>query len=159
VLCIDIMKYQKDSYSCGAAAVVNALRCFGRKVSEMKVRGFSDTSSEGTSEAGIVQALKGLGFDGTPFDTPDADKAIKILHDCSKRGEPVIICVQNLQHWVTVIGVLDQSRRYIISDPAKTVRNMAENGVHVVSEKEIRKTWQCRNGNFFGIICCRKKRK
>jgi ABC-type bacteriocin/lantibiotic exporter with double-glycine peptidase domain len=146
------MRYQKDSYSCGAAAVVNALRCFGKKVPERNVRAFSSTTQEkGTDEHGIIAALRGLGFDGQSFETEKSDEAVAGLATNMRKGHPVIICTQNLQHWVTVVGMAGD--RFVVFDPARTKGNKSENGVHVYTHKQLSKTWQARNGKLFGVIC------
>ena len=155
------MKYQKDPYSCGAAAIVNALRCFGRKVSEMKVRSFSNTTSDGTDEKGILNALKSLKFEGKSFELSDKNEALKILRTALNKGNPSILCIQQSQHWVTVVGMADNGTKFIVADPAKTVRNLAENGVYVLSKKELLKTWQWLpvEKPFFGIVVSRRIRK
>jgi len=151
------MKYQKDSYSCGAAAVVNALRCFGVKTSERNVRVYSSTTAEkGTDHHGIVAALRGLGFDGEEFETENKADALAFVKNYLKKG-PVILCTMNFQHWVTLIGMVgDWEDAYIIVDPTRTVENKKENGVQILSKKQLLKTWQTRNGKLFGIACRKK---
>lgn len=154
------MRYQKDPYSCGPAAIVNALRCFGRKVSELKVRGYTETTPEsGTSEEGLVRAITALRFQAEPFEKPDPHWAVQFLRKALSSG-PVIICTQNAQHWVTVIGQIDDGDRFIVADPIQTQRNLAENGMHVLSEKELLATWQCRapETGYYGIRVSRRKR-
>jgi len=148
------MRYQKDSYSCGAAAVVNALRCFGKKISERNVRVFSRTTVEkGTDHHGIIAALRGLGFDGYEFETENKADAFASLKNCLKKG-PVILCTMNFEHWVTVIGMVgDWENSYIIVDPTRTVKNKKENGTQILTKKQLLKTWQTREGKLFGIAC------
>ncbi len=149
------MRYQRDQYSCGAAAVVNAIRCFGKKVSEQSVRSFSSTTKEkGTDEHGIIAALRGLGFDGYAFefDSVDRAQATEQLSAMLRRGEPAIICTQNFQHWVTVVGKLANDR-YVIIDPSTSNENKRENGVNVLTKTSLIKTWQSRDGKLFGVGC------
>lgn len=149
------MRYQKDSYSCGAAAVVNAVRCFGKKVPERIVRSFSSTTKEnGTDEHGIVAALRGLGFDGESFELFGKTDAIRGLTSYVRSGKPVIICTQNLQHWVTVVGLVGDM--FIVVDPTRTKGNKLENGCHVYSDSQLARTWQSRDGKFFGVVCKKK---
>lgn len=149
------MKLQGRHYSCGAAAVVNVIRCFGKKVSESKVRAFSSTTEEkGTDEHGIIAALRALGYDGETFDEEDIDEAFSKLVLHSTEGSPVIICTHDNQHWVTVIGHLNTDpRRVIVFDPSDTKKNAAENGVYALSKKDLKKIWKSREGKFFGIVC------
>mgnify|MGYP003428555599 CR=1 FL=1 len=153
------MRYQKHPYSCGAAAVVNAVRCFGKRVAEMKVRSFSSTTKEdGTDEHGIIAALRGLGHDGESFSTGSKDAALDRLFVSLADGHPVIICTQNMQHWITVIGYIGVDSgniMYVVADPTNTQRNKEENGVHVLSPKLLKKSWQARDGKYFGIRCIR----
>ena len=45
------MRYQQRPYSCGAAAVVNALRCYGKRIPEKLVRSRAGTTKkDGTQE-------------------------------------------------------------------------------------------------------------
>jgi len=159
------MRYQCDYYSCGAAAVVNALRCLGRRVSERSVRSWANTTeADGTNEAGICAAIKGLGFEALVFDSDYREEAVEKLQAALFYGNPVILCTQNSQHWVTVVATLDKERRYLVVDPARTIRNLSENGVTALSQRELVKTWQSRNNSapgaaFFGIVVKRRRPK
>lgn len=146
------MKYQTRPYSCGAAAVVNALRCFGKKVSEKQVMAHSFTTKDGTDEHGIISALRHFGLDGEAFELAQSNVDINLLADSN--WEPNIICIQNLQHWVTVIGNTEAG--LILVDPARTIKNKKENGVHIVPWKELKKTWLTRKGMFYGITVKKK---
>lgn len=148
------MKYQTKSYSCGAAAVVNALRCFGKKISEKRVMALAFTTpKDGTDEHGIISALRSLGFEGEAFELAQTGIDINLLADAS--WEPVIICIQNLQHWVTVIGNVDAG--LIVIDPTRTINNKKEHGIHIVSWKDLKKMWLTRKGLYVGITVKRKK--
>lgn len=149
------MKLQGRHYSCGAAAVVNVFRCFGKKVSESKVRAFSSTTEEkGTDEHGIIAALRALGHDGSTFEEEEIDEAFSRLVLYVMEGTPVIICTHDSQHWVTVIGHIHTNpRRVILFDPADTKKNAAENGAYALSKKDLKKIWKSREGKFFGIVC------
>ena len=114
--------------------------------------------ADGTSEQGIVSALNGLGFVAGTFSEQAAGLAVDGLNGCLKDGEPVIVCTQNAQHWVTVVAAIDKGRRFLVIDPANTIRGKAENGVFVLGRRELIKTWHCRHGDsrFFGIWCRRR---
>jgi len=146
------MRYQKDSFSCGAAAVVNAVRCFGRRIAEKNVRVFSNTTPEdGTSEEGIISALRGLGHGAESFEFMTRVAAADQLRENLMQGRPSIICIQNLQHWVTVVGMI--GNKFVIFDPANTKGNKLENGMHILSLRNLKRLWQARNGRYFGITC------
>lgn len=147
------MRYQKITYSCGAAAAVNAIRCFGKKIPERRIRAWAETDKSGTGDEGIVQALECFGYKGEIFDLEDRDLAVQRLI-----GAVTIVCIQESQHWATVVGTTDGGDRFIIVDSANTKRNMSENGVHILSRKELLKTWQTRKGKLSGITVVRPKR-
>lgn len=146
------MRYQERSWSCGAAAVVNAALCFGRRVPERLVRTVAETTPDGTDEGGIVRALCTLGLKGTIFNGVDFRFALACVADT-----PAIVCAYNLQHWVTLAGRTDGGRRYIVIDSSNVKRNVRENGVAVLDRRGLRKIWQTRNGEFFGILVTRRK--
>lgn len=155
------MRYQKDPYSCGAAAVVNALRCFGKNVSERAVRAFSSTTPEkGTDEHGIIAALRGLGFNGETMEKASFEEAWGELESNIDEGYPVILCTWSMQHWVTVVGRFGcdpgNGIRLVIADPSNSDRNTTENGVKIVTKKQLKKSWRSRDGKYYGIVCCRK---
>jgi ABC-type bacteriocin/lantibiotic exporter with double-glycine peptidase domain len=146
------MKYQERAYSCGAAAVVNALRCFGTKITEVKVRHLAGTTkADGTSKDGMLQALSELNFEGELIDTVDEDDAWKEIVYGIEIGHPVIICISNLQHWVTVVGKL--GNKFLIIDPTGAKNNKKENGVKILSKGELITKWKSRGGNFLGVVC------
>ncbi len=154
------MKFQALPYSCGAAAVVNALRCLGKKVSETRVRALAGTTeADGTPPSGIREAIVALGYEAADFEFTSRRQAVKKLEKALAEGNPVIICTQNWQHWITVVAGLDGFRRFLVADPANTVKNLAENGTSTLSRRELLKTWQYRKVEFgfYGVICRRRK--
>lgn len=153
------MRYQSTSYSCGAAAVLNASRCFGKRTSERMIRSVAETTPDGTDDLGIVKALNTIGLVGYAFEEIDPDQAIYRIREELRWLNPTIICTQNLQHWVLVAAGTDNFNRYMIIDSARTQKNIKENGIHILSEKELKQAWQTRQGLFFGIHVARKKYK
>ena len=146
------MKLQITPYSCGSAALVNALRCYGVKIAEMRVKKLAGTTKDdGTNEHGILDALKALKFKGEMIETHDEDDAWKEIVYGIEIGHPVILCVSNLQHWVTVVGKL--GNKFLVIDPSNAMRNKAENGVAVLNKTELLKRWKSRSGLYTGIVC------
>lgn len=155
------MRYQKDPYSCGPAAVINALRCFGKNLPERAVRVFSSTTPErGTDEHGIIAALRGLGFDGETFERSSFDEAFDEVRSNIDEGYPVILCIWYMQHWVTVVGSFGRDpgngTRLVVADPSNSDRNAKENGIKILTKKQLKKSWRSRDGKYFGIVCCKK---
>lgn len=119
------MKYQTRSYTCGPAAVVNALRLFGVEVPEAQVAKAAGTTSEdGTGVRGLKRALKGLGCAAAPVRT--WRKLMRLV----RSGTPVILHLDDELHWVLVLGCLGD--RLIIFDSQRSKSNTAENGVRVL---------------------------
>jgi len=130
------------------------------RIREVVIRAVAETNfDDGTSDIGITNALAMLGLVGASFDEPSSTEALVRVRGQLAMGWPTIICTQNLQHWVVIIGSIDNNQRFIVIDSARTKRNMAENGVRIFTEKELIKTWQTRKGMFFGVMISRKARK
>lgn len=145
------MRFQQTDYSCGAAAVINVALCFGKRLPERSVRAIAETTPEqGTDEAGIIKALAIFNLVGVAFEETDLDVAVGRLQTQIYNREPAIICTQQLQHWIAVIGAV--ADRFIIIDSSRTKVNLRENGVRVLTIKELKKTWRARGDRYFGIL-------
>ena len=135
------MRYQTDTYSCGAAAVVNALRALGKRISERRVRALSGTDPDrGTGESGIVTAVRGLGFSATAFESSNSQEAWSWISENVRSGRAVIVAVWNHEHWMTVVGMVGD--RTIMFDSARTEKNKKENGVHSLSRGDFLRKWR-----------------
>ena len=144
------MKYQELPYSCGAAALVNSLRTLGIKITEKRARKLAGTTTEGTDEEGICNALKALKVLYSLGSFSDRVDALGMLRSEVACGSPAIVCVQRGGHWVVVAGVM--GRKFIVVDSAKTLSNKAENGVTVMEEKELLRTWKSRKSKYEYIV-------
>jgi ABC-type bacteriocin/lantibiotic exporter with double-glycine peptidase domain len=145
------MKYQKDSFSCGAAAVVNALRCFGVRVPEKRVRAHSATTEkDGTNEHGIRNALERLGFAGDELRMGKEGAAWTGLTESVEGGSPVILLFDRWQHWTVAAGILGKDR-IVVVDSTRTKKNKEENGVHVYTRKQLFRRWHRYQGEHYGI--------
>lgn len=150
------MRYQKTCYSCGAAAVVNALKCFGRNVAERIVRPLAGTTEEdGTGEDGIVEALGSLGYSSKIFSSDKKKESLSNLRKELDEGNPVIIVVDKDTHWVTVVGRI--GKKFLIFDSTRTQVNIKENGIVILGEREIFNRWTQGEQGFFGIVVKKKK--
>lgn len=149
------MKPQEENWDCGACAVLNALRCYGDRISLMKVRKACNTDPQkGTNESDIVNGLAALDYVGHAFNENKVGKAWEVLTNNLSLGNPVILCVDNEQHWVTAIGMMGEY--VIIFDSLNTIKNLAEQGVHVLSRRVLGKRWQDANSKFYGIAVVKK---
>lgn len=154
------MRYQQLTYSCGAGAVVNALRALGVRVDERRVRPSAGTTPDGTDEIGTIQAVRALGYSASEFTGKSRNHAWRWLHGALLQGSAVIISVDLWQHWVTCIGLLGD--RVILIDPAKVQSNMRENGIHVLSKDRLIARWRSSRkakDNIYQAICVSKTKK
>lgn len=149
------MKFQNDEWSCGPAAIVNALRCHSVRVSERTVRAYTGTTEDGTDENDIKDGLVGLGFSPSEFETTKRKDGVLWLSGSLSQG-PVIACVDSWQHWVCIVGKV--GNKFIIIDSVNTNKNVAENGVQVIGSKDLLKRWKHKTeGAIYGILVTKKK--
>ena len=136
------MKYQpKDSPLCGPTSVQNALRLYRKKVSLKKIlAGMSkEVQTEGAHQFELMAGLHELGFEGKPFNVNDRTIARAVL----EQAVPTILCVHTdhpWDHWVCVLS-LHQLDSYLLLDSENSKKNIAENGSHVLSWRQLQNLW------------------
>lgn len=136
------MRYQDTSFSCGPSSLVNAIRVFGKRVSERRIRTLASCSEdEGTDEAGLISAARSLKFTASTHWSSDQTAAWSFIRANVMDGRPCLICIDQWQHWVTVVGIVGD--HVLVIDPANTKKNKAENGVYSLSRRELLKRWRC----------------
>lgn len=153
------MRFQKDSYSCGVYAVMNAAKCLGIDLKRRDITKFSKTTKEkGTSEKGILKALAGNGMLGEEFsfNSYEREMAFEILDNVlvGPCVNPVILCVDNDDHWCTLIGKL--GNKYILFDSDRSKYNKEENGIHVITVDELESYWRSSKDTYYCIIVDQK---
>lgn len=135
------MRYQQRSWSCGPAALVNAARAIGVRVSEGRLRKLAGTTEDGTDEHELITAARGIGLTATPHHSADQATAWAFVRANVLDGRPCLICIDQWSHWVAVVGIVGD--RILLADPANTKKNMAENGTHSLSRKDLDRRWRC----------------
>ena len=136
------MKYQpKGSPLCGPTSIQNALRFYRKKVGLKKIlAGMSkDVLVEGAHQFELLAGLHELGFHGKCFNVNARETARTYL----KRGTPTILCVHTdnpWDHWVCVLH-LHQLDSYLLLDSENSKKNIAENGSHVLSWRQLQNLW------------------
>jgi hypothetical protein len=111
---------QPDEYSCGPTCVFNALLLLGNadiRMGRIK-RACGTRPNTGTSENGLQRGLRRLGYEGVEASwnrKSHGRKALAWLREEHSLGHPVIICVDQYEHWVLVAG--STQRSYFILDP------------------------------------------
>ena len=135
------MKSQRKPWSCGTAAVRNILRIFDVKVSEVSLWSSAGLTKEfGTSEHGIMDALRDNGLVAVEHHFSSKDEAWEWLHETLAEGKPVILAVECWEHWVVAIGSLGKTG-VAVFDPSNFKVNKYENGTYVWSKKQLMYKW------------------
>lgn len=133
------MRYQQVAWSCGAASVVNALRAFGQRVDESRVRTHASTDETGTGNVGILAALRVFGLAAVEYNGTSKNHAWRWLQGALLQGSVIILSVDRWTHWVTCIGLIGD--RVILIDSTNTIANQRENGTHVISKEKLIRRW------------------
>lgn len=134
------MQYQRNSASCSAAAIQNALRVFGVRVGQHKLTKIVGCCPEdGADEHDVLQALGRLGCTVDIFETDKKRYAEQWLQSMSYAG-PLLLCVDDWFHWVCVAGGCN--KRLWLYDPSTEPWNVAENGSWPLLPKTILKRWK-----------------
>lgn len=149
------MRLQQDSYSCGVLAIVNAMLCYGRKISERRIKAHSRTTFQGgTDEKGMLAALEALGSKGSKvLESKIRAIVFEELDAHLAAGDPAILCVDEYSHWIAVIGKLGD--KYVVFDSLNSKKNAQEHGVHVLTKGLLGRRWKSSKGPFFAILCKR----
>ncbi len=134
--------HQEKPWSCGPASLVNVCAALGMDVSEKELREHGDVDKEGTDEDQLIQAAKAVGLTVEVNHTGDADESWSTLTDNLMEGMPSVLCVDQWDHWVAVVGLVGD--RVVMLDSANTKDNIAQNGVHLVTKSELLKRWRYR---------------
>ena len=138
------MKPQEKTWSCGAAALRNALRArWGHKVREGQIRALAGTSPEqGTSEDGLIAAARALGYSIVVHSSNSTTEAWDWLRGCLISGRPVILCLDAWEHWAVCFGLLGE--RVNVFDSSNFKNNRKEGGIHTLDRSHLMRRW--RNG-------------
>jgi len=144
------MRAQQRNYTCGLAAVANALECLGIKRTQQQIGKlcYSDPMN-GTSEIEIQRALLACGAHVDEWEHKQAPRSWDWLFTRLFAGQPVILCVDDFQHWVTAVGLLGQS--VIVFDPALGA------GLRIYQKKGLLTRWRLGSGgpSFYGFAVSR----
>ncbi len=135
------MKIQRDKYSCGPVAIVNALRALGIKVPERRVRAHTASKKgQGTTEHGIRNALERLDFTTVEM-TLDSSTELDFQHLYAQVsfGNPVLLHVDG-DHWIAAIGVMGPL--IIVFDSENIPENKSESGVYVYNARQLCSRWK-----------------
>jgi hypothetical protein len=105
---------QPDEYSCGPTCVSNAVYLLGNnEVTFEEIKQACGTRWwNGTDESGLRRGLRKLGYEGIEQQwshQSDKKNALLWLRDQHAENHPVILCVDNFNHWVLAAGSTEKS--------------------------------------------------
>jgi hypothetical protein len=129
---------QPNSYECGPFALKHALLVLGVFESERRLARLAGTDRGGTDEAQLARAAQRLGFELPTERVHDAREARRALSERLGAGNPVLLCVDQWEHWITVAGESDG--RLVVFDSA------VPGVVHVVEWDALCARWAFRQG-------------
>lgn len=120
---------QPNTWSCGPFALKHALVALGRLVHERDIAKIAHPHWwAGTDEIRLAAAARAFGCELPTIPRRDPEAARKSLIGYLRRKVPVILCVDDWGHWLTVVH--HESGRFVVvdslSDPVLTVMTWPE---------------------------------
>lgn len=112
------MRLQDSQANCGSVAVKNALCALGidRSTEECEIL-CGTTATQGTPPRKMIKGLESIHeLDVQVINEHRQEIAILLLREALRDGRPVILLVDNAEHWISAIGLLGE--RLIIADGA-----------------------------------------
>jgi hypothetical protein len=147
------VKFQSNASSCGPASLRNALLCRGIVRSEEELTRLTDfTPASGTSMKGLFKAATAIAAEH-PAVTPGVlreqrgDVAVLRLIAALEGGSPVILCVDDFEHYVTAFGLLGKGTVHVAdSADEELIRSYS---VHALSKR-----WRgpSKRSPYYGLI-------
>ena len=116
---------QPNEWTCGPFALKHALLALGRMVDVTQIASTARTHWwSGTNEIQLARAARAFECDLVLERKIDAEEARKVLTKYLREQTPVLLCVEEWSHWITVVRAED--RRFVVvdsqSDPLLSVR-------------------------------------
>lgn len=137
-------KLQDSPANCGALALVNAMDAKGEKVTVATAETIAGTSAiTGTGTVGMKRALRKLEKKAVEWEIESAGVAWSTLIGHLHQGQPVLMVVQEGEHWVVAVGTLGADRVLIVD---------SADGAVVVSQsfRQLMQWWRC-GKSYYGI--------
>jgi hypothetical protein len=106
---------QPNEYTCGPFALKHALLALGRMVDVNQISSRAKTHWwSGTNEIQLARAARAFECDLVLERRRDPEAARKILVKHLREQTPVLLCVEEWSHWITVLRAED--RRFVVVD-------------------------------------------
>jgi hypothetical protein len=116
---------QPNEWTCGPFALKHALLALGRMVDVNQISSTARTHWwSGTNEIQLARAARAFECDLVLERRADSEQARKVLVKYLREQTPVLLCVDEWSHWITVVRAED--RRFVVvdstDDPLLSVR-------------------------------------
>ena len=106
---------QPNEWTCGPFALKHALLALGRMVDVAQISTTAKTHWwSGTDEIQLARAAREFECDLVLERRSDAEQARKVLVKYLREQTPVLLCVEEWTHWITVLRAED--RRFVVVD-------------------------------------------
>ena len=106
---------QPNDWTCGPFALKHALVTLGRIVDEDQVSAHTRTHWwSGTDEIRLARAARAFDCDLKLVRTRDAERARTLLRGELRNRNPVILCVDGWEHWITAVRY--EAGRFVLID-------------------------------------------
>lgn len=140
------MRFQSRKASCGPASLVNALELLGIKRTEDEMSVASEQTPKGTGAHGLMKALTAVGRQSEVIYTKDSKAAHYALHYSLCTGRPMILCVDEWDHYIVAAGVLGD--RILCIDSADNEFTLS------YEPKDLLLRWfkSGKGGGYYGIV-------
>lgn len=127
---------QPNDWTCGPFALKHALVTLGRLADEDTIANVAHPHWwAGTDEVKLARAARHFDCDLPTVRRKDAARARGTLVRYVDQDFPVLLCVDDWEHWITVVR--HESNRFVVLD------SRSEPIVHVLDWPQLRNRWQC----------------
>ena len=92
---------QPNDWLCGPFALKHALWLLGTRADDREIARIAGTDSTGTDEQELARAAREYGCDLKTVRRRDPESAARDLETYLHRGVPVLLCIEQWDHWVT----------------------------------------------------------
>ena len=92
---------QPNDWLCGPFALKHALWLLGIRADDREIARIAGTDSTGTDEEELARAAREYGCDLQTVRHRDPESAARDLEAYLHRGVPVLLCIEQWDHWVT----------------------------------------------------------
>ncbi|HZJ64591.1 MAG TPA: hypothetical protein VFD36_13830 [Kofleriaceae bacterium] len=126
---------QPNEWTCGPFALKHALLALGRMVDVNQISTTARTHWwSGTNEIQLARAARAFECDLVLERRGDAEQARKILVKYLREQTPVLLCVDEWSHWITVVRAED--RRFVV------INSMDDPLLSVCTWPQLRNRWR-----------------